>query len=100
MPKTDFAKLQLEASTLKNLQYLKLIKDEVVDQLGKQYDEAVVPYINIISMVMKANAINEFEALKLIKETLSIYNQKNAPELFAAALIEIVEAKYFEGFEK
>lgn len=44
---------------------------------------------------MKANNINEFESLKLIKEQTEIYKKAHAPMCFSAAIIEITEAKNF-----
>jgi hypothetical protein len=49
---------------------------------------------------MKGNNKNEFEALKIIKEKSEIYKNEHAPIFFAAALIEITEAKNFNDFKE
>ena len=84
--------------TFKNLAVLKAAQENVKKELGDKYEELVQPYIEIIGMVMQANSINEFEALKKIKEELAIYKKVDAPLFFSAALIEITEGKHFVGF--
>ena len=84
--------------TFKNLAVLKAAQENVKKELGDKYEELVQPYIEIIEMVMNANSINEFEALKKIKEELAIYKKVDAPLFFSAALIEITEGKHFVGF--
>ena len=84
--------------TFKNLAVLKAAQENVKKELGDKYEELVQPYIEIIGMVMNANSINEFEALKKIKEELAIYKKVDAPLFFSAALIEITEGKHFVGF--
>jgi 5'(3')-deoxyribonucleotidase len=88
-----------ESNTFKNLSVLKEAQEIVKRDLGDKYEVIVTPYLKIIQMVMDANQINEFEALKKIKETLPIYNQMDAPMFFSAALIEITEGKHFVGFK-
>ena len=87
-------------TTFKNLAVLKEAQQSVKRQLGGKYEELVQPYIEIIGMVMQANSINEFEALKMIKEKLPIYKKVDAPLFFSAALIEITEGKHFVGFKE
>ena len=86
--------------TFKNLAVLKAAQENVKKELGDKYEELVQPYIEIIGMVMQANSINEFEALKMIKEKLPIYKKTDAPLFFSAALIEITEGKHFAGFNE
>ena len=85
--------------TFKNLSQLKAVQKEVKTALGVEYANTIQPFVDIISKVMKANNINEFEALKLIKEETSIYKNEHAPMFFASALIEITEAKNFSKLE-
>ena len=85
--------------TFKNLAVLKAAQENVKKELGDKYEELVQPYIEIIGMVMQANSINEFEALKMIKEKLPIYKKTDAPLFFSSALIEITEGKHFVGFK-
>lgn len=87
-------------NTFKNLSVLKEAHQSVKTELGDKYEELVSPYIQIIEMVMNANSINEFEALKKIKEELPIYKKVDAPLFFSAALIEITEGKHFAGFKE
>lgn len=87
-------------TTFKNLAVLKDAQKNVKAELGDKYEELVQPYIEIIGMVMQANSINEFEALKMIKEKLPIYKKRDAPLFFSAALIEITEGKHFVGFKE
>lgn len=89
-----------KSNTFKNLAVLKEAQQSVKRQLGSKYPELVQPYIEIIEMIMKANSINEFEALKMIKEQLPIYKKTDAPLFFSAALIEITEGKHFVGFRE
>jgi len=83
-------------NTFENLSLLKKVQVDVKLQLGNKYVETVTPYIQIIEMTMKANDINEFSALKMIKDNLAIYKKSDAPMLFSSALIEITEAKHFQ----
>ena len=92
--------MSMENKTFKNLQVLKTTQQEVKKQLGHKYAKTVELYIALITMVMKANSINEFEALKKIKDNLSIYKKAGAPLLFSAALVEITEAKHFKELIK
>ena len=85
-------------NTFKNLSVLKAAQVSVKADLGDKYEVVLTPYVKIIQMVMDANQITEFEALKKIKEQLPIYKQVDAPLLFSAALIEITEGKHFVGF--
>ncbi|MDR6844514.1 hypothetical protein [Flavobacterium granuli] len=87
-------------STFKNLSVLKDAQKSVKADLGDKYEAVITPYVKIIQMVMNANEITEFEALKKIKEQLPIYKQVDAPLLFSAALIEITEGKHFVGFKE
>jgi hypothetical protein len=91
--------MENKKGTFGNLVVLKEAQKSVKQQLGDKYEEIVAPYIQIIEMVMKNQSINEFQALKEIKEKLEIYKKKDAPLLFSSALIEITEAKHFEGFK-
>lgn len=90
--------METKQTTFRNISVLKEAQQSVKAELGDKYEELVAPYVKIIEMVMKANSINEFEALKKIKEELAIYKKVDAPLFFSAALIEITEAKHFAGF--
>lgn len=87
-------------NTFQNLQVLHQAQLQVKKELGQKYDGTVTPFITIIVQVMKAKECNEFEALKHIKENLSIYNQPNAPRMFSAALMEVTEEKNFSELKK
>lgn len=91
--------METKQKTFSALSVLKATQENVKAELGEKYPELVAPYVEIIEMVMKANSINEFEALKKIKDTLPIYKKVDAPLFFSAALIEITEAKHFQGFK-
>lgn len=90
--------METKQKTFAALSVLKATQENVKENLGDKYPELVAPYVEIIEMVMKANCINEFEALKKIKDTLPIYKKVDAPLFFSAALIEITEGKHFAGF--
>ncbi len=92
--------METKQTTFKNLSVLKEAQQTVKAELGAKYETIVEPFIVIIKAVMKANSINEFEALKMIKEKTEIYKKADAPLLFSAALIEITEAKHFVGFKE
>jgi len=87
-------------TTFKNLAVLKTEQKKLKQKLGLKYNDTVKIFIDILSKVMEAKSINEFEALKLIKDTLSIYKTPGAPQCFSAALIEITEAKHFNELKK
>jgi hypothetical protein len=87
-------------NTFQNLSVLKEAQESVKKDLGDKYETLVMPYVQIIQMVMNARQINEFEALKKIKEELPIYKKVDAPLFFSAALIEITEGKHFVGFKE
>ena len=92
--------METKQTTFKNLSVLKEAQQTVKAELGDKYEELVAPYIQIIEMVMKANSINEFKALNMIKEETEIYKKVDAPLFFSAALIEITEGKHFVGFKE
>lgn len=92
--------METKQTTFKSLSVLKEAQQSVKAELGDKYEELVAPYVQIIEMVMKANAINEFEAVKMIKEKLPIYKKPDAPMFFSAAMVEITEAKHFAGFKE
>ena len=85
--------------TFKNLSQLKAVQKEVKTALGVEYANTIQPFVDIITKVMQANTINEFEALELIKDETEIYKKAHAPMFFSAALIEITEAKNFSKLE-
>jgi len=85
----------MEKNTFKNLMVLKTVQKEVKEKLGSDYNGTITHFVTIISKVMDSNQINEFEALKKIKDNLSFYKSPGAPECFSAAVIEITEAKNF-----
>lgn len=87
-----------KSKTFSSLQVLKQTQESVKAQLAEKYEAVIFPYVQIIQMTMKANGENEFSAMKRIKENLEIYNKKDAPLLFSAALIEITEGKHFSKF--
>lgn len=86
--------------TFQNLAKLKEVQNTVKETLADNYTATIQPFVDIISQVMVANNLNEFESLKKIKEELSIYKSSNAPLFFSAALIEIVESKHFSELKK
>jgi hypothetical protein len=92
--------METKQTTFKNLSVLKEAQQSVKSELGDKYETIVANYIQIIEMVMKANSINEFEALKMIKEKTELYKKVDAPLFFASALIEITEGKHFTGFRE
>ena len=87
-------------TTFKNLLKLKEVQKSLKDILGKDYQERIQPFVDIITKVMEANNKNEFESLKLIKEHTSLYKKEHAPMFFSAALVEITEAKNFADFKE
>ncbi|WP_027064567.1 hypothetical protein [Maribacter sp. Hel_I_7] len=89
----------MEKSTFQNLVVLKNVQKSVKKKLGSDYNSKIKPFVDIIDKVMVNNNINEFEALKLIKDELSIYKKSGAPQFFSAALIEITQSKHFTGFK-
>jgi hypothetical protein len=94
-----YLKMETKQKTFENLSILKKEQLSVKQQLGEKYEATIKPFFDIIQMVMKNNEENEFQAMKRIKENLPIYKKADAPLLFTAALIEITEAKHFQGFE-
>ncbi len=86
--------------TLQSINLLKQVQTQVKEELGADYEKTIQPFVLIIEKVMTANGINEFDAMASIKSTLDLYKRKNGPPFFSAALVEIVEAKYFKGFRK
>ncbi|WP_271407304.1 hypothetical protein [Tenacibaculum soleae] len=84
----------------KNLAALKTVQKEAKEILGAEYSNTIQPFVDILTKVMEANSINEFEALKLIKDETEIYKKEHAPMFFSAALIEITEVKNFSGLER
>lgn len=89
-----------ENNTFKNLQLLEATRTAVQNELGLDYENKVIPFVNIIQIVMKANDIDHFSAMSKIKNEVALYKEKKATLLFSAALMELVENKYFNGFEK
>jgi hypothetical protein len=87
-------------TTFQNLNKLKAVQTAVKETLGSGYKETIQPFVDIISKVMEGNNINEFEALKLIKEETAIYKTEHGPMCFSAALIEITEAKNFADLKE
>lgn len=85
--------------TFHNLTVLETARQTVREDLGKKYFEKVAPFAKIIFMVMKAQDTDKFTAMKVIKDTLPIYKQENAPLYFSAALMEIVEENHFQEFK-
>lgn len=82
--------------TFQNLQVLEASRQAVQEDLGKKYFEKVEPFVKIILTIMKAQNIDKFTAMKVIKDRLPIYNKPNAPLYFSAALMEIVEENHFK----
>lgn len=79
-----------------NLQILEAARQSVQDNFGAKYTEKVQPFVNVVLMTMRANGVDKFTAMKIIKEKLPIYNEENAPLFFSAALMEIVEEDHFK----
>ena len=92
--------METKQKTFSALSVLKATQENVKAKLGDKYPELVAPYVQIIEMVMKANAINEFEAMKKIKDNTEIYKKVDAPLFFSAALSEITLGKHFVGFKE
>ena len=80
-------------TTFQNLQTLQRAREELMKKLKADYAKQIVPFIQVIDKVMKAKGLNHFEAVKFIKENLSIYQTPGAEIFFAAALMEIVEER-------
>lgn len=89
----------MENNTFKNLKVLKTTQETLKENLGLKYVEKVTPFVAVIKMVMKANGINEFEALKKVKE-INMYKNEGAPLFFTAAVVEITEQKHFSELVK
>ena len=87
-------------TTFKSLAVLKEAQVLVKRDLAEKYEAIVEPYVTIIEMIMKANNIDQFEALKIIKEKNSLYKKPDGPFLFSAAVMEIVDKKLFSGQKK
>lgn len=81
--------------TISAVHVLKTTQINMKQKFGNKYAELIEPFITIIDMVMKANAINEFEAMKKIKDELPVYKKPGADLWFASALYEIIEATRF-----
>lgn len=90
--------LQKKDKTISHLLTLQKARDAVMLELQESYDETITPFAEIIIRVMKANNINEFDAIAKIKNELPIYKQTGGELYFACALVEIVEEKHFVGF--
>lgn len=90
---------QATQTTFKNIQILKDNRDAAKGILKEKYNDTIATFAEIIQKVMKAQNTTSFEAMKLIKDTFSIYKTPGAPLFFAAALYEIVEGIYFKDFE-
>lgn len=92
--------METQQSTFRNLAVLEQTRQEVKGYLLEDYNKRIEPFIEIINKVATANNINEFEALKLIKDNLEIYNKPGAAAFFSAALMDIVEEKRFADLPK
>lgn len=92
--------LQKKDKTITHLDTLRKARDVVMLELQESYSEKITPFAEIILRVMKANNINEFEAIAKIKNELPIYKQPGGELFFGCALMEIVEEKHFAGFER
>lgn len=84
-----------ENNTFRNLQALKSAQEEIKNLTKEGYLEKVQPFIDVIRIVGKSKNMNEFETMRFIKENLSIYEKEGADLMFSAALMEIVDEKYF-----
>lgn len=80
-----------EVKTFRNLNVLSQTRDTVMEILGPKYGEVVSGYIATIQMVMKANNINHFEAMKKIQDETKLSDTPEKKSLFAAALFELTE---------
>jgi hypothetical protein len=90
--------LQNKDKTISHLLTLQKARDAIRLELQESYDETITPFAEIITRVMKANNINEFDAIAKIKNELPIYKEPGAELFFACAITEIVEEKFFVGF--
>lgn len=86
-------------TTFKNLQVLEESRQTLKLQLKEKYNERIIPFIKIIQSVMKNNNLDQFESMIIIKDELDIYKTALAPLFFSAAIMEIVDDKFFIGFE-
>lgn len=86
--------------TFKNLLLLKKNQEYLKGVFGLDYEDAIKPFLTAIQFVMQSKGVNEFEALKSIKEESSLYQKPNAENMFAAALMEITEETRFSEFVK
>lgn len=85
--------MHAEPKTFQNLEILQRTREELMKKLKGEYSQKLIPFLQIIDKVMKAQGLNHFEAVKFIKENLSIYQTPGAEIFFAAALMEIVEER-------
>lgn len=83
-------------NTISNIQKLKTARDHYKNLVGDKYIENVTPFCEIVTKIMHAQNINEFEALKIIQDELPIYKKPGADVLFGCAIYEIVEEKYLK----
>lgn len=90
----------MENNTISNIQKLKTARDNYKLLVGDKYAENVTPFCEIVTKIMQAQNINEFEALKIIQDNLPIYKKPGADVLFGCAIYEIVEEKYLKELEK
>lgn len=86
--------------TFQNLLVLKQEQEKLKGILGDKYEKAIIPFVEVIQLVMKSKAVNEFEALLILKNESELYQRKSAPAFFSAALMEITEANSFNQFKK
>jgi hypothetical protein len=93
-------KLNKSDKTITNLGTLRKARDVVMLELKESYSEKITPFVEIILKVMKANNINEFAAIAKIKNELPIYKEPGAELFFGCAITEIIDEKYFVGFER
>lgn len=89
----------MSEQTFSNLSILKEAQQNAKLQLGDLYEEKVLPFINILLQVMRANDSDVFTAMKMVKEKTDLYKKTDAPVFFASAVMEIVEEKHFVGFK-
>ena len=88
--------LQSKDKTISAIQKLKNARDQYMVLVGDKYVENVTPFCEIITTIMKAQGINVFDAINVIKsQNLPINNQPGSDVLFGCAVYEIVEEKYF-----
>jgi len=87
----------VKLKTFTHLSILQQARETAQENLLDKYDESVRYFIETIQQVMNVNGIGHFEAMKLIQDKTELSDSIENKIMFAAALLEIVEDKYFKN---